>query len=164
MLLNTLKTIWFEKKNVVIPPGPNRKPYIIGFLSCFTKAPVCFFKSVWEVIINQALSSSPSRGQRSLPETQKKELAQTPVLISCADQWNLLLLFFFSVATPCQGTPDHKALGTSFLDSALLVKEKKGPSSSSSPWSLLSRWLFFPSNLPFGVKQQDAFLTSSSPP
>lgn len=28
------------------------------------------------------------RGQRGLAESQKKELAQTPVLISCADQWN----------------------------------------------------------------------------
>lgn len=28
------------------------------------------------------------RGQRGLAESQKKELVQTPVLISCADQWN----------------------------------------------------------------------------
>lgn len=33
------------------------------------------------------------RGQRGLAESQKNELAQTPVLISCADQWT-------SVAVP----------------------------------------------------------------
>lgn len=64
----------------------------------------------YNLLINDwVLSSSHFRGQRSLSETQKKELGQTAVLISCADQWNILLLFS-SVVTPCQGIPDQKAL------------------------------------------------------
>lgn len=74
---------------------------------CF---PVCFqevtllFKSKYRCIHNPLLMFF-FRGKRGLAETPKKELAQTPVLISCADQWDSVIDWSFTLLS---GNPKLK--------------------------------------------------------
>lgn len=116
------------------------------------------------------------RGQRGLAESQKKELNQTPVLISCADQWTPAAAtalrsrhmdvgsgaLLSSVVTLCwretwSGSSSHVVMN--LLEHGVTVGGKR-PSRPPPPCSSLSQ-CFLPKPS-FGLRQ-DAFLKSSPP-
>lgn len=119
------------------------------------------------------------RGQRGLAESQKKELAQAPVLISCADQWNSAAVtrshnmdissgaLLSSVATPRWRETRSGSFGsTTFPLWRICLSSgswwRKETLSSFSSSLLLSISVFSPKPS-FGLRE-DAFLNSSYPP